>query len=110
MGGIKVIFLWGLLGGMVGFVVRGPLRFVLVLVAGGVVIVMTAFYAIGGGVWIPLVAPVIAWFTTSAVTTAYMSNKEKQERATLMRTPVGTNFSSIMPVAETPSDRTRSRR
>ena len=80
-----LILLWGLLGGAVGLVVLAPLRFVLILAVGFVIISSSAFYAVTGGVWIPLVAPAIAWFTTSAVTTAYMSMQEKQQRAMLMQ-------------------------
>ena len=79
-----LILLWGLLGGAVGLVIRAPLRFAVILAVGFVIIGSTAFYAVAVGVWVPLVAPAIAWFATSAVTTAYMSMQEKQQRAMLM--------------------------
>ena len=79
-----LILLWGLLGGAVGLVVRAPLRFSLILVVGFVIIGSTAFYAVMVDMWVPLVGPAIAWFATSAVTTAYMSMQEKQQRTMLM--------------------------
>jgi len=78
------IFLWTLLGGAAGLKVRSPWRFSLLASGGLFVIGLTAYFAFLKGWWIPLVPPATAWLASAALVTAYMSNKEKKQRAFLM--------------------------
>jgi adenylate cyclase len=79
------ILLWSLMGGAMGVGVRSPWRFSLFALGGLLVLAFAAYFAFLRGWWIPLVPPAIAWFISVAVITAYISNKERVERASLMQ-------------------------
>ena len=79
------ILLWSLMGGSMGVGVRSPWRFSLFAIGGLLVLAFAAYFAFLGGWWIPLVPPAMAWFISVAVITAYMSNRERLERASLMQ-------------------------
>ena len=79
------ILLWSLAGGTMGVVVRSPWRFLLLVLGCLFILVFAVYFAFLRGWWIPLVPPAIAWFISAAVITAYMSNKERLERASLMQ-------------------------
>jgi len=79
------ILLWGLMGGAMGIGVRSPWRFSLFTISGLLVLALAVYFAFLRGCWIPLVPPAIAWFVSTALITAYMSNKERVERASLMQ-------------------------
>jgi adenylate cyclase len=79
------ILLWSLMGGAMGVIVRSPWRFSLLALSGLLILALAAYLAFFRGWWIPLVPPAAAWFVSAAFITAYMSNKEKVERASLMR-------------------------
>lgn len=79
------ILLWGALGGVVGFAVRGPALFALASGGGVALLGAVDFLAFGRGLWLPLVPPAIAWVGSAAVVTAYLSYQQKRERAALMR-------------------------
>ena len=79
------MMLWSLMGGTMGVGVRSPWRFSLFAIGGLLVLAFAAYVAFLGGWWIPLVPPAMAWFISAAVITAYMSNRERLERASLMQ-------------------------
>ncbi len=79
------IVAWGLLGGMLGLAMSAPWRFAF-LGAGGLVILGCIVYlAFLNGWWVPSVPPALAWLGAAALSTAYMSNQEKRQRALLMQ-------------------------
>lgn len=77
--------LWSLMGGTMSVGVRSPWRFSLFAIGGLLVLAFAAYVAFLRGWWIPLVPPAIAWFVSATVITAYMSNRERLERASLMQ-------------------------
>ncbi len=77
--------LWGIIGGAMGFRVRGPWRFSLLGVGGVLVLGLIAYLALLGGWWIPVVSPAMTWLLSAAIVTAYMTSQEKRQRAVLMR-------------------------
>ena len=79
------ILLWSLGGGIIGMVMRSPWRFSLFTLLGLLVLVFLTYAAFSRGWWIPFIPPAITWFISAAVVTAYMSNVEKMERASLMQ-------------------------
>jgi len=79
------ILLWSVMGGAMGVGVRSPWRFSLFALGGLLVLAFSAYVAFLHGWWVPLVPPAIAWFISAAVVTAYMSNRERLERASLMQ-------------------------
>ncbi len=79
------ILLWGLMGGVMGIGARSPWRFSLLALFGLLILALATYFVFLRGWWIPLVPPAIAWFVSAAFITAYMSNKERGERASLMQ-------------------------
>lgn len=79
------ILLWSLMGGAMGAVVRSPWRFSLFALGGLFILAVATYATFWLGWWIPLVPPAIAWSASVAVVTAYMSNRERVERASLMQ-------------------------
>jgi adenylate cyclase len=79
------MMLWSLMGGAMGVGVRSPWRFSLLALCGLVIMASVAYFVFLRGWWIPLVPPAMAWFISAAFLTAYMSNREKLERASLMQ-------------------------
>ena len=78
------IGLWVLGGGLIGAWVRGAWRFSLAVLLG---IVLLGGVVVGGmmlGKWIPFVPPVLGWIANAMVVTAWISNREKQDRTVLM--------------------------
>jgi adenylate cyclase len=79
------LFSWSLLGGVIGFRTRSARRFSM-LTAGGLLILFTAaFAAFLSGWWIPLVPPALSFFISAVVVTAYLTGREKKDRAALMQ-------------------------
>jgi CHASE2 domain-containing sensor protein/class 3 adenylate cyclase len=79
------IFLWGLFGGALGLLGRSLSRFFLLGIASFFLLILVTFGAFRMGWWIPLVPPALAWAASDAAVTAYISYREKAERATLMQ-------------------------
>ncbi len=82
--GLWILF-WSLMGGAMGATVRSPWRFSILALFGLLILALADYLAFLQGRWIPLVPPSIAWFVSAAFIAAYISNKEKVERASLMR-------------------------
>jgi adenylate cyclase len=79
------ILLWSVMGGLIGVWVRSPWRFSLLAIGGLLLLGLADYLAFVRGWWIPLVPPALAWLSSAALVTAYMSNQEKQQRALLMQ-------------------------
>jgi adenylate cyclase len=79
------IVLWGALGGAVGMAVRRPGILALALGGGVALVGAVDFLAFARGFWLPLVPPAMAWIGSSVIVTAYVSYREKRERAAVMR-------------------------
>lgn len=78
------IGLWVLGGGFLGAWVRGAWRFSLAVLMG---LVLLSGMVVGGmmfGKWIPFIPPVLGWMVNAMMVTAWLSNREKQERTLLM--------------------------
>ncbi|MBF0320472.1 MAG: adenylate/guanylate cyclase domain-containing protein [Nitrospirae bacterium] len=79
------IFLWGIIGGVLGLRIRSFARFI-VLSAGAVALLIASGYAaFKSGIWIPVVPPALSWLFSASLVTAYKSYTEGAERAELMR-------------------------
>ena len=79
------IFLWGILGGIIGRRAYGPWQFSLLGIGGVLILGLVAYLALLAGWWIPVVPPAMTWLLSAAVVTAYMTNQEKRQRAVLMK-------------------------
>lgn len=78
------IGLWVLGGGFIGVWVRGAWRFSLAVLMG---MLLLSGVVVGGmmyGTWIPFIPPVIGLVVNAMMVTAWLSNREKQDRALLM--------------------------
>ncbi len=78
------ILVCGILGGVVGLRIRSSWRFSLVAAGGLLVLTFVAYTSFLSGIWVPIVPPAIAWILSVALVTAYMANREKQQRSVLM--------------------------
>ena len=79
------IMVWSLMGGAMGVGVRSSWRFSLFAIGGLFVLALVTYFAFLHSLWIPLVPPAIAWFISVAIITAFMSNRERLERTSLMQ-------------------------
>ena len=79
------ILFWGIIGAMLGLLVRSPLKFLGVGVAGLLSLAGADYALFLARVWAPLVPPALAWSASAVMVTAYISNREKQERRALMK-------------------------
>jgi adenylate cyclase len=79
------IFLWCLLGGTLGFLVRSPWRFSLFAATGVGVLWVGTYFAFLSGFCITMVPPAMGWITSAIIVTAHISNQEKKQRASLMQ-------------------------
>ena len=78
------IGLWVLGGGFIGVWVRGAWRFSLAVLIGMAVLSGVVVSGMRYGMWIPFIPPVIGLVINAMVVTAWLSNREKQDRALLM--------------------------
>ena len=78
------IGLWVLGGGFIGVWVRGAWRFSLALLMGMLLLSGVVVSGMMYGTWIPFIPPVIGLVVNAMVVTAWLSNREKQDRALLM--------------------------
>jgi len=79
------IFCWALLGSALGLAVRSPWRFGIALAGGLTLLGVLVHFAFSQRWWIPFLPPALAWVMSATLTTAYVSNQEKRERALLMQ-------------------------
>jgi adenylate cyclase len=79
------IFLWCLLGAILGLKAHSAWRFSLFGFAGVLLIGLFAFSAFLYRWWIPLAPPALAFVLTAGLVTAYVTSLERKERALLMQ-------------------------
>jgi adenylate cyclase len=79
------IWLWSVMGGLLGLQGRGAWRFTLGAVSGLLLLSLAVVLTRWHGWWIPWVPPAMTWLLAAAVVTAYMSHHEKGQRALLMQ-------------------------
>jgi adenylate cyclase len=79
------IWLWCVSGGLAGLWLRAFWRFTLANLLG--LSLLSAICYVGSVYlwWIPLAPPAIGWFLATSMSTAFLSNREKQERQLLMQ-------------------------
>ncbi|MFZ1745186.1 MAG: adenylate/guanylate cyclase domain-containing protein, partial [Nitrospirales bacterium] len=78
------IGLWVLGGGFIGVWVRGAWRFSLAVLMGMLLLSGVVVSGMMYGAWIPFIPPVIGLVVNAMVVTAWLSNREKQDRTLLM--------------------------
>lgn len=78
------IALWVLGGAMVGFWVRGAWRFSVVVLFGLLVLSSIVVVSIANSWWIPWIPPAMGWVVNAMVVTAFISNREQQDRRAIM--------------------------
>ena len=78
------LLLWCLLGGALAFMMRSAWRFALALAAGLALLALAAHALFMSGWWIPVAPPALGWLGAAGVVAAYVSSREKRERAQLM--------------------------
>lgn len=76
--------LWSVLGGFAGLALRSPWRFALLLLSGFFCIALLGFLWFVGGLWVAVIPSALVWLTAAVLMTAYISNREKQQRTVLM--------------------------
>lgn len=79
------ILVLSVIGGVVGLRVRSAWRFSLLAISTLLALGFTVYYAFLSGWWVPLVPPAIAWLFSAVIVTAYISNREKEQRKLLMQ-------------------------
>jgi adenylate cyclase len=85
-GGVELfwLFIWSVAGAIAGRRVRSLLRITIVGACGAALLVATTFVGFAYGWWIPVVPPLLAWFISGAIITAYLANQELKQRRMLM--------------------------
>lgn len=79
------IWLWCLIGGLMGVWLRSPLYFAAAALAGVAVLALIAYLAFLLAWWIPLLPPVLGAVVTAGLVTSLMSKEEKVQRDMLMQ-------------------------
>lgn len=77
--------LWCLLGGAIGYWIRSPVRFTLLLAAGIGALVAIGLALFSAGWWIPIVWPAMTCLPAAALLTSYISYEERRQRGVLMQ-------------------------
>jgi len=76
---------WGLLGGLIGFRIRSPWRFLGAILVSMLILSLIAQKSFAIGSWIPLAGPAVAFLPSAALVTSYISYQEHKDRGHLMR-------------------------
>ncbi len=84
-GAISWLWAWTLLGGFAGYWAKSMTAAMVSLTLGGVALVIVGVYAMEQSWWIPVVPPLAGYLTAAGLTLAYVSTREKRERALLMQ-------------------------
>jgi adenylate cyclase len=79
------MLVWCLLGGLVGFKVRSPWRFVTAILLSMLLLAWTAEKSFALGCWIPLATPALAFLPAAGLVTSYVSFQEHRNRNHLMQ-------------------------
>ncbi|MCG6951847.1 MAG: adenylate/guanylate cyclase domain-containing protein [Betaproteobacteria bacterium] len=78
------ILLWAVAGALVGRVARSTMRFTLAAASGLLLLVGATLLAFFAHWWLPVAPVAIAWVTSAALVTAFLSGHERQEKRFLM--------------------------
>ncbi|MGA1791691.1 MAG: CHASE2 domain-containing protein [bacterium] len=78
------VLLWGLLGGILSLWRPTLHRSILMMLSGLIFMVSITFFLFVSGWWIPVVPPILAWFTSGALSNTFLSHREKVQKASLM--------------------------
>lgn len=79
------LLFWCSIGGLIGYRVHSPWKFVFEGLFCFLVIVSVAWIAFSRGWWIPLVEPAVAFLPAAVLVTTYITAQERQMRAILMK-------------------------
>jgi adenylate cyclase len=79
------IWLWTMLGGLVGLWVRSPWRFSASIAAGLGALALICYWVFLQRWWIPIVPSGLGWMLTAGLVTSYIASQEKAQRAMLMQ-------------------------
>jgi adenylate cyclase len=84
--GVEVAWIlsWALAGSALAFAVRSATTFAAAALAGLAALAGIAWTALAGGLGMPAAAPAAAWLSSSALATAWVSRRERAQRAVLM--------------------------
>lgn len=78
------IFVWSVLGGMIGLWIRSPWKILIVGSFNLLLLLSIAYIALLYAWWIPSIPPALSWAFSAFVVITYMSNREKKNRSILM--------------------------
>jgi adenylate cyclase len=78
------LWVWCILGAIVGYMMRSPWRFMVAAAVGAALAGAIAYVFFLNAVWIPVVPPIAAWIASAAVITSYVSQLERSQRGVLM--------------------------
>lgn len=79
------LLFWSILGSLIGFSTRSARRFFVFSAGGLLFIALTACVAFTVHIWVPLVPPALAFLVAGGGVTAYVTGREKRDRAALMQ-------------------------
>jgi adenylate cyclase len=76
---------WCLVGGVIGYWMRSPVRFTVSLTAGMVALALIGWSLFSAGWWIPIIWPALTCLPAAALLTSYVSYEERRQRGILMQ-------------------------
>lgn len=79
------IGVWSLAGGLLGLWAGSALRLSFWSAAGVLVLAVATWFAIANRLWLPVVPPMLGWLASMVLVTAWVTNREKVQRAQLMQ-------------------------
>lgn len=82
---LGLMLLWSLVGGIAGFFTRSIWHFSMMMTAGLSLLWFSAYFAFLNGWWLPLVPLTLTLLLSAGMITAYVSSREKKQRAVLMQ-------------------------
>jgi adenylate cyclase len=77
--------LWSVIGGIIGMLVRAPLKILFAAVVALATLIAMAMFAFFHALWIPLIPPLIGLIASGGLVTAYIAFREQQEWKALMK-------------------------
>jgi adenylate cyclase len=79
------LLLWSLIGAFTGFKRGGLLRLFILIVIESTLLIGSNVALLNQGWWIPLIAPMLGWGSSLAISVLYFSSQERAERGQLMQ-------------------------
>lgn len=79
------LLLWCIAGTLVVLIARSTSRFVLIVSAGLVLLLVIGYTAFSSGYWVPVATPAAGWLMTAVLGTAFVSGNERSQRRLLMQ-------------------------